>query len=175
MELTCAYAPPLHWWSASLAGISMAIKPRERTRTLIAGGITLTVPIAGGSQAVKRTPVESWQLSDHGKWPHLHFEALRAAYGRTPFFAHIAPKLEAIYASLPKSFCELTLRLNAELLDFMQFHESWPQLLSLRQSEPKLYSALRGERAEQADFGLSVLDAAFRLGPETIFLLAPPL
>ena len=175
MGLICAYAPPLGLWSAALSGGKPMMEPRSRTRTLIAGGRLLTVPVAGGSGAVKRMPPESWLLSDHGRWPHNHFEALRAAYGRTPYFVHLAPHLEAIYAAPPRSFMEFAGSVEREMPAFMRFDESWPMLLELREKNPALYSALRSERAAQADFSLSAFDALFRLGPETIFLLAPPL
>lgn len=149
--------------------------PRERTRTPIAGGLLLTLPIAGGSGSVKHTAPESWLLSDHGRWPHLHFEALRAAYGRTPYFAHLAPRLEPIYGSPPPGFKEFVGRLEAEMLDFMQFEASWPRLIELRDSDSERYAALCREKAGQADFSLSAFDALFRLGPEAIFALAPPL
>lgn len=175
MELICAYAPPLRLWQTALAGAAQPLAPRERTRTPIAGGLLLSLPIAGGSGAVKRTPPESWLLSGHGRWPHLHFEALRAAYGRTPYFAHLSPRLEPLYAAPPQEFREFVGRLEKEMLGFIQFEASWPRLMSLRASDPALYAALRGEKAAQADSDLSVLDALFRLGPEAIFLLAPPL
>ncbi len=175
MGLICAYAPALGLWSAALAGKEPEIAPRERTRTLISGGLLLTVPIAGGSGVVKRSDPESWQLSDHGRWPHLHFEALRAAYGRTPYFAHLAPRLEAIYASPSGSFKDFSGRIEEELLAFMGFAAAWPRLMELRTSDPELYAALSAERAAQADFNLSAFDALFRFGPEAIYLLAPPL
>lgn len=175
MELICAYAPPLSRWVAALAGTPADMAPRERTRTPIAGGLLLTVPIAGGSGAVKRTAPESWMLSDHGRWTHLHFEALRAAYGRSPYFAHLALRLEPLYAAPPRGFREFAGRLEAEMLAFMQFGQSWPRLMALRQSDPELFEALRREKAAQVDPALSVFDALFRLGPEAIFTLALPL
>lgn len=65
-------------------------------RCAIATGV-LTVPVEGGGSVLKRRGADP-VLSEHGKWRREHLGAWNAAYGRTPYYAHLMPEIEAVYA-----------------------------------------------------------------------------
>ena len=72
---------------------------------------TLTVPLVGATNAMS-VPMRDVEISNHGKWRHLHWGALFSAYGKTPYFDYLAGDLERIIAGGNQRFL---LDLNNEL------------------------------------------------------------
>lgn len=163
------YCAPLAWYMARAAGCAQATPVTHPNRCLIAGPLTLTVPVAGGSRAIKRLPWRELEVSDHGRWQHVHLGALDAAYGRTPYFIHYFPAVEAVISATPRRLADLCAAVDAAVAAALRIDRLAPEL-----STP---AALRRGREllPLADPALSILDPLFRLGPEAIFLLAPTL
>lgn len=79
----------------------------------------LTVPLVGETDNMA-TPMREVRISEHGNWRRLHWGALYSAYGRTPYFDHIAPDLEAIIINGHQThLLELNTQLQQLIVDFM--------------------------------------------------------
>lgn len=127
---------------------------KGRSRIRLASGITLTLPVEGGAKGL-RTAGADPVLSEHGKWRREHLGALLALYGRTAWYIHLIPRVEALY---DKS-CGMRLS---------QFAEGMLQIaLSVTDTQEMLPSRLRGaaeEAGREMEGELSIFDALFRLG-----------
>lgn len=69
-------------------------KQTFRNRCVIAtanGTQTLTVPIERYDGL--KCKMKDIRISDHGQWRHLHWNALKSAYGESPFFEFLADDL----------------------------------------------------------------------------------
>lgn len=74
--------------------------PRDFSRRALATrGQVLTVPLSGGGRRARHLPPEVCRMADHGRWPDVHIGAIRAVWGRTPFFDHFIREVAQPYAS----------------------------------------------------------------------------
>ena len=120
----------VRYWAAALAAGTVYIDPEERHlplrhshhRYAIEGpnGVQqLTVPLVGETHNMA-TPMREVRISEHGNWRRLHWGALYSAYGRTPYFDHIAPDLEAIIVDGHQThLLELNTQLQRLIVEFM--------------------------------------------------------
>ena len=120
----------VRYWAAALAAGTVYIDPEERHlplrhshhRYAIEGpnGVQqLTVPLVGETHNMV-TPMREVRISEHGNWRRLHWGALYSAYGRTPYFDHIAPDLEAIIVDGHQThLLELNTQLQQLIVEFM--------------------------------------------------------
>jgi hypothetical protein len=67
----------------------------------------LIVPIARRSG--EKMPLGSVGLSHDEPWPSRHLQAIRTAYGQTPWFIHYLPDLEEMYAQRWRKLVDLDL------------------------------------------------------------------
>lgn len=158
---------------------SLHMKPRDMARTMIAGvrdglerqpSIRLSVPIEGGTSAVKRLSCERWRISDHGRWQATHLGALEAAYASAPYFAHLFPEIsDAISKAFPGDFCNLTLRLHATVVRMLHAADTLPHLRMLLHDDAGLAAGLRRDNYAGSDKDLSFLHVIFHKGPTAIF------
>lgn len=125
--LSTTYFGPVQWYQKLFryqrVWIDTAepfLKQTYRNRCVIAashGCLSLTVPIEHGSG---RLPVRDIRVSDHGEWRRLHWNALRSAYGESPFFEFyaddLAPFFERRWTYLA-DFNECIMRKMCELID----------------------------------------------------------
>lgn len=120
----------VRYWAAALSMGTVCIDPDERHlplrhshhRYAIDGpnGVQqLTVPLVGATHNMS-TPMREVLISEHGNWRHLHWGALYSAYGRTPYFDHIASDLEAIIVNGHQThLLELNTQLQHLVVEFM--------------------------------------------------------
>lgn len=111
--LTSAYLAPIHYYAHLLAAPRVVeersehyVKQTYRNRCVIAtadGPQSLTIPVQGRKDlgGDSKTPTREMRLSEHGRWRELHWNALVAAYERTPFFEFYADDFAAIYKNPP--------------------------------------------------------------------------
>ncbi len=70
------------------------IKQTYRNRCVIAtpnGPLALTVPTKPQAQTGET------EISDHGNWRHVHWNALKSAYGESPFFEYYADDIKPFF------------------------------------------------------------------------------
>lgn len=135
---------------------------KEAARCDIATG-RLTVPVVGGAAVLKHRDANP-VLSEHGKWRREHLGAWNAAYGRTPYFTHLMPQIEEVYAdSEGITLDEFSRRLLGVALLWLD-----PDALT---ATGHTIETVRREVRAKVDPRLSIFDAIFRLGRETVFAL----
>ena len=94
--LSATYFGPIQWYQKLYRAEKVMIERCEtfqkqtyRNRCLIAttNGIqALTVPVEGLAGKSSVNTITDLRISDHGNWRHLHWNALKSAYGESPFF-----------------------------------------------------------------------------------------
>lgn len=206
--LSTAYAPPVSYFvklyeyatsgRIALEGCEHYIKQSYRNRCCILGpnGVqSLTIPVEL-SQGTK-TPIREVRISDHGAWRHLHAQALRTAYGASPFFEYYADELLPFYERRYTYLWDFNSDLLHTLLSLLQLDVAWcatedfippysadapPGLCDLRYSlSPKSVEAIPGVQLRPyyqlhlARRGfvedLSIFDLLFEMGPESLLIL----
>ena len=206
--LSTAYAPPVSYFvklyeyatagRIALEGCEHYIKQSYRNRCCILGpnGVqSLTIPVEL-SQGTK-TPIREVRISEHGAWRHLHAQALRTAYGASPFFEYYADELLPFYERRYTYLWDFNAELLQTLLSLLQLDVAWcatedfipphsadapPELCDLRYSlSPKSVEAIPGVQLRPyyqlhlARRGfvedLSIFDLLFEMGPESLLVL----
>lgn len=154
---------------------SKSLKTRDYTRCLIESnspeGMVLTVPVAGGSSAVKRLKPEQLEVSDHGDWTRIHLGAIEAAYGREPYFQHLFPEIAEVIAGYPQQLARLNVLLMEKMLSFIGYSGAIEDVRLLRKENPERCAAIAQRLESKINPGHSFLEALFRLGPDALFLL----
>ena len=102
--LSTAYLAPIQWYAKLLLHPAAVIDVcehylkqtyRNRCRILMPNGpADLVVPVEAASSHV---PVRDLRISEHGAWRHHHWNALRTAYGKSPFFEYYADDLAPFF------------------------------------------------------------------------------
>lgn len=135
----------------------------------------LTVPLEK-PQEWHSTRLKDVRVSTHGKWWHVHWEAICSAYGRTPFFEYYADDIAPAFSG----DIELLIELDDKIDRFCREALGLPQPLSpdtdmtvTRQIENIRDVEYYQIWAERFGFtpGLSVLDLIFNMGPEAPLVL----
>lgn len=151
------------------------LKTRDYTRTLIESnafeGMLLTVPVVGGSSAVKRFRPEVLEVSGHGDWTRIHLGAIEAAYGREPYFRHLFPEIASAIEGHPQQLTDLNVLLMERMLGFIDYPDAIESVRSLRKSSPDRCMAIARWLESRIVPAHSFLESLFRLGPDAIFLL----
>jgi hypothetical protein len=201
--LSTTYFGPVQWYQKLYRADDVQIEACEsfqkqtyRNRCLIAttqGVQALTVPVRiEGSSLITNS-----RISDHGNWRHLHWNALKSAYGESPFFEYYEDDLRPFF--LPDweflfDFNEAIRQKMCELLDIQprvspttQFLPpaavaSHPTLHDFRDAiQPKhpapdphftprpYYQVYRQKHGFLPN--LSILDLLMNMGPESVFYL----
>ncbi len=125
-----ACAGSVGYYAALLAARRVVIDTGERRlplrhshhRYAIAGpnGVSrLTVPLVGDTVALG-IPLAEVRISEHAHWRHQHWGALMAAYGKSPYYEHLAPALHAILVEGAQThLLDLNRALHDLVVDFM--------------------------------------------------------
>lgn len=113
--LSSTYFGPVQWYQklnrygrVRIEAFDSFVKQTYRNRCVIAtanGMQALTVPVergddgctAGGNGATRKCMMKDTRISDHGNWRHVHWNALRSAYGESPFFEYYADDLRPFF------------------------------------------------------------------------------
>ncbi|MBO4821521.1 MAG: WbqC family protein [Prevotella sp.] len=125
--LSTTYFGPVQWYqklhrydTVWLERHDSFIKQTYRNRCVIAathGPLTLTVPVVhDGTSPLTR----DMRISDHGEWRRLHWNAIRSAYGESPFFEFYADDLAPFFErrwEFLVDFNEAIMEKICELLD----------------------------------------------------------
>lgn len=104
MPLPITYFGPISWYRAIVHSDGPAVIEahenytkqtfRNRMQIATANGVqTLSVPVnTSGGEAIRDVGI-----SDHGNWRHQHWEALKTAYGMSPFFEYYADDIQPFF------------------------------------------------------------------------------
>lgn len=142
-------------------------------RARLDGSLTLTVPVEGGSRALKRPDADP-VISQHGRWQHVHLGALEARLGTTPFWRHLEPSVVPLIAGAEGRLFDLNRALAEALADFLDLRSLVPELREFARLNPARLRELSDRWLRVTDPDAPLLTAAARYGRDAIFILAPP-
>lgn len=146
---------------------------KEHVRTLLEGGVQLSVPLVGGNSILKHRAV-NWDrvcISSHGDWQRKHLGAWQAIYGKTPYFIHIFPELERIYKEHSQAtFRRFCVEINTLIEKYLSLDRLVPFANEMRLEHPLRFREIQSEIDAQISPDLTVFDALFRLGPDVAYI-----
>jgi hypothetical protein len=167
------------------------IKQTYRNRCVIAathGPLALTVPVEHDGAS---TLTRDMRVSDHGNWRHLHWNAIRSAYGESPFFEFYADDLAPFFEKKWEflvDFNEAVMHKMCELLDIQpcvkhtEVYEPHPAMADFREAirpkhplpdpefTPLPYYQVFGQKHGFLP-NLSILDLLMNEGNESVLFL----
>ena len=196
--LSTTYFGPVQWYQKLHRADEAWIERHEtfqkqtfRNRCMIAttqGVQALTVPVERPSASL--STIKDVRVSDHGDWRRLHWNALRSAYGESPFFEYyeddLRPFFERRWAFLfdfneeiRQKICELIdiqpqvrytndyiKEANNDFREAIQPKHPAPDTDFLPRSYYQVYRQKHGFLPN-----LSILDLLLNMGPESVFWL----
>jgi hypothetical protein len=196
--LSTAYLAPVQYYCKLISFDTVMIEANEnyvkqtyRNRCMIAtaNGIqALSIPIENPN--TDKCPIKDIRISDHGKWRHLHWQALVSAYGMSPYFEYYQDDFAPFYKrnyqflfdfneQLRLMICELLdIRPNVNFTDIYNatvtndFREIIrPKHTGIDDSfEPQPYYQVFREKHGFLP-NLSIVDLLFNRGPEAVLVL----
>ena len=125
--LSAAYFGPVQWYQklnrydrCLIECHDHYIKQTYRNRCTIAttqGMQTLSVPIEryDGLKCAMR----DIRVSDHGNWRHLHWKALMAAYGESPFFEYYADDIRPFFEKRWKFLFDFNMEITFKMCELI--------------------------------------------------------
>lgn len=182
MEGMIPYLASADWYSGYLFGhreSGITVPNRTLVSAPGRGGerLRLTVPVAGGSKALKRGVVsgEGLTVSGHGDWPRVHLGALEAAYGREPFWRHFDSELAHILTqSIGMELRELNARLDSLVSRFLRpdvIIREWETMSEARRGRMREYGVMLREECPSSDETFLARIAA--LGRDALLTVLP--
>ena len=204
--LSTTYFGPIQWSQKLYRADEAWIEQHEsfqkqtyRNRCLIAttqGTQALTVPVERTGSSLD---IKDIRISDHGNWPHLHWNALQSAYGDSPFFMYYEDDLRPFFTQRWDYLLDFNEAIREKLCELLDIHPivrytntytatsldasaSGTHVLDFRSSiNPKHpapdpdFKPRKYYQVYDAKHGflpnLSIIDLLFNIGPEAIFYL----
>lgn len=201
--LSSAYLAPVEYYTKLYAGRHIILercdhylKQTYRNRCMIAGpdgALSLTIPTEKSAHA--HCCMKDVRISSHGKWQHVHWQALVSCYYTSPFFEYyqddFRPFYEKPYIFL-YDFNTALQELVCRLLDLQpDIRPTDAYKTSFREGEETdLRDAIRPKKdyTDDHDFvpkpyyqvfrektgflpNLSIVDLLFNMGPESLIVL----
>lgn len=180
--------PNVFWFASSLSA-NCVLDPyenyikqsyRNRYKVLgVHGPIDLTIPVVG--QDGLKTAVKDIRTTEDS-WQRVHWNTIKSAYGKSPFFLHFEDDLQALYAKKHLFLLDFNLASTDFLIDAIGMDltitksESYVKDFSV-DLRSRFKGKLEGVRfpeymqtfADRLPFleNASLLDVIFNLGPET--------
>lgn len=158
---------------------------RNRYSILTANGpVTLSIPLKKGKNA--GTNITDVQISYDENWVEKHVQAIRSAYGKSPYFEFYYDDIELILKkkhpslfllnmdTLHYSLKKLKLPIAVEYTD--SYQKEYPDKMDLRNLNWNLYQTqIKYMQVWEEKFNftpnLSILDLLFCTGPESVSVL----
>ena len=199
--LSTAYLAPIHFYARLYAAREAVVDIHEhyvkqtyRNRCCIAtpqGVLAFTVPVVRNKDG--RGSICEIEVSSHGNWRHLHWNALVSAYERSPFFEFYADDFKRVLdtdfrllTDLNRAFHELVvelLELDCHIQESTNYQTARPGDLDLRAVispkapsnadavfHPAPYYQVFADRTGFLP-NLSIADLLFNMGPESRLIL----
>ena len=203
--LSSTYFGPVQWYcklnnydNILLETCDNYIKQTYRNRCYIASpnGIqALTVPVERPGEApLTKTNMKDIQISSHGNWRHIHWNALVSAYGESPFFEYYADDIRPFFEKEWKYLIDYNMEICDKMCELLDVHpniEKTEGYLKDLEGTDDFRDAINPKHpVEDKDFdarpyyqvyrerhgflpNLSIIDLLCNMGPEGIFWLRP--
>ncbi|MBQ6208371.1 MAG: WbqC family protein [Prevotella sp.] len=126
--LSTTYFGPIQWYQklcrfdCFIDGNERFVKQTYRNRCLIAttqGIQALTVPI----EKNEGYGIKDIRISDHGNWRHLHWNALKSAYGESPFFDYYADDIRPFFEKKWKYLWNFNWEIMGKICELLQIED----------------------------------------------------
>uniref|UniRef100_A0AB33JBN3 WbqC family protein n=1 Tax=Prevotella sp. GTC17260 TaxID=3236796 RepID=A0AB33JBN3_9BACT len=198
--LTSSYFGPVQWYQklnryevCLIEQHDNFVKQTYRNRCTIAtanGLQSLTVPVERTDNP--KCPMRDVQVSDHGNWRHIHWNALLSAYGESPFFEFYADDLRPFFEKKWKYLFDFNMEIMETMCGLLDI-EPTVKLTPVYMEETEAYADFREvirpkHPGEDAEFiakpyyqvylqrhgfhpNLSILDLLFNEGNESVLFL----
>lgn len=150
------------------------VKGKGQARTVIGGEIMLSVPVVGGGSKLKRDCGPEVMISDHGRWQDVHLGAIKAVYGKTPYFTHLFPEVERIYRDRSDGSLEdFNLALHNLALHWLGLDAKGclEEIRRLSPEKKRLLGRFAEESRKDIEMNHSIIGLLFRLGREGLFAM----
>lgn len=198
--LSSTYFGPIQWYQKINRSEECVIDRHEnfikqsyRNRCVIAttnGLQNLTVPVTFSNDM----PIKDVEISDHGNWRHLHWNALCSAYGESPFFEYYQDDIKPFFEKRWKWLFDFDMAITSKMIELLDIDLPKPLVMSEEYQKPlegdkDFRMAIRPKKplpdvefqpkkyyqVYQEKYGfqpnLSILDLLFNEGNEAIFYL----
>lgn len=198
--LSSTYFGPIQWYQKINRSEECVIDRHEnfikqsyRNRCVIAttnGLQNLTVPVTFSNDM----PIKDVEISDHGNWRHLHWNALCSAYGESPFFEYYQDDIKPFFEKRWKWLFDFDMAITSKMIELLDIDLPKPLVMSEEYQKPlegdkdfriairpkkplpdvefqpkKYYQVYQEKYGFQPN--LSILDLLFNEGNEAIFYL----
>ena len=202
--LEAHYLPTVQWFYHFRRAERVEIEACEtyqkgsyRNRCTIVGAngpLLLSIPLLKGKH--EQLPITEVRISDHTDWQRQHWQTIRSAYGRAPYFEFYADELEPLFRKPALFLFEWNTLLIETIATQLRIRTSWKGSEKFRAFDADGTKDLRGiitpkpqkMRHPDREFitkpylqvfserhgfspNLSVLDLLFCLGPEAAKVL----
>lgn len=211
--LSTTYFGPIQWYQKLYRADAVMIERCEsfqkqtfRNRCIIAttqGLQALTVPVVGRATLSSPTlhhptpitrhpsPIKDLRISDHGNWRHLHWNAIKSAYGESPFFEYYEDDLRPFFEQRWEYLLDFNEAIRQKMCELLDIHPRVSFTTEFIHPSPisDYRDAIQPKHpAEDPDFkprryyqvyeqkhgflpNISILDLLMNMGPEGIFWL----
>jgi hypothetical protein len=89
---------------------------RNRNRIKTATGpIWLTIPVFNRGSQTEHIPIKDIRIVWDRPWNQEHWNSIRLAYGKAPFFSQYAEIIESFYSSKPEMLADFTIETSISL------------------------------------------------------------
>ncbi len=152
-------------------------KQTFRNRCMIAsadGSLALTIPVE--KPLPGQNKMKDIRISDHGRWRHVHWNALKTAYQNSPFFEFYADEMAPFYEkkwNFLVDFNDDLQRLMCSWLDIkpcvLRTDRYMGEMSNMSFAPKPYYQVFRDKTGFLPN--LSIVDLIFNMGPESILYL----
>lgn len=201
--LSSTYFGPVQWYcklnsyeKILLETCDNYVKQTYRNRCYISSpnGIqALSIPVERPDGApLTKTKMKDIQISNHGNWRHIHWNALVSAYGESPFFEYYADDIRPFFEKEWKYLLDYNMDICEKMCELIDIHPVISKTTdfitdltgiddfrdAINPKHPfedkdfiprKYYQVYRERYGFQPN--LSILDLLCNMGPEGIFWL----
>ncbi len=115
---------------------------RNRCHLAAANGIQrLSIPLRKGKH--QQMPIREVRIAYDEPWQAQHWQAIRSAYGKSPFFEHFAPDMEPLYQARADTLWEWNMSLLQFLFSCFGLRPNWQLTETWQQEAPPGITDLR--------------------------------